>query len=121
MKNQYKVSQYNGIDVLDAWYPNGKFRKNTVTLPAGNTSVIFNLSAVISVGNTNFLIKAEDIELRFDFEAGKEYQLGVYRENMGAQTFFLGRIKYGIAIWDKAVSHNYKLDKAIKHWELGQT
>lgn len=116
-----KVTQYNGIDVLEAWYPKGKARKNTVTLPGGNSTIIFNLNAAITIGNTTYFIEAKDLELRFDFEAGKSYTFGVYTEKMGAQTFFLGRVKYGVAVWDNAVRHNYNVSKAIKFWEMGQT
>ena len=116
-----QVHQYNGIDVHEAWYPKGKWRKNTVTLPAGNTTIIFNYWASFKIGNTIYYLKAEDIELSFNFESGKEYFISIYKENMGAQTFFLGRFKYGIAIWDNTIRHNYNVEKAIKSWELGQS
>ena len=116
-----QVTQYNGIGVLETWYPNSKYSKKTIALPAGSSNITFNLRGAISVGNITYYVKADNIELRFDFAAEKEYTLGLYKEGKGAETFFLGRINWGVAIWDNSIRHDYKLDRAIRYWELGQT
>ena len=115
------VRQYNGIDVFETWYPKGRYRKNTVTLPAGNTTITFDINAYISVGNVTTHVTAKNVSLNFDFDAGKSYSIAMYSEGMGAQTFFLGRKKFGIAIWDNATKHYYNVEKSLKNWELGQT
>ena len=116
-----QVQQYNGIDVKEAWYPNGKWRKNTVTLPGGPAAIVFNCSFSVSQGNTIWSFKQEELELRFDFEAGKEYTFSPYSEKTGF--LGLGKIKVGVAIWDSAASNATSggKDKAIKYWELGET
>ena len=115
------VRQYNGIDVFETWYPKGKIRGNIISLPAGNTTITFDINAYIQVGNVTTHVTAKNITLNFDFDAGKSYSIAVYSEGMGAQTFFLGRKKFGIAIWDNAVKHNFNVEKSLKHWEMGQT
>ena len=112
------ITQYNGIDVRERWYPDEKYREIKATLPAGQTTIIFNYRAETSVGNTTYRMKADDIELHFDFEAGKKYIIGFYRE-AGIETYFLGKLKYGVATWENSSSSNKK-DNAIKSWELGE-
>jgi len=36
-----QVRQYNGTNVNKAWYPRGKNRKNTITLPGGPAAIVF--------------------------------------------------------------------------------
>jgi hypothetical protein len=114
------VVDYNGIGVEEAWYPKGKYRINKVTLPAGETAIRFNIRAYVSQGNYTVSIKADDIELRFDFEAGKEYTFAVYTKSLG----FLKNTEYGVAIWNfasqTASPGGIDTDKTIKSWKLGE-
>jgi len=116
-----QVQQYNGIDVKESWYPNGKWRKNTVTLPGGPAVIVFNCWFSVSQGNTIWTFKQEELELRYDFEAGKEYTFSPYSEKTGF--LGLGKIKIGVAIWDYAATGNVsgQKSKAVKFWELGET
>jgi hypothetical protein len=115
------VLEYNGIAVEEAWYPNEKYRINKVTLPAGETSIRFNLRASISQGNYITNISADDIELRFNFEAGKEYTVALYSKSLG----FLKGTEYGVAVWgyasQTATPGGADADKIIKSWKLGET
>ena len=123
MSSAINVITYNGIDVSKTWYSNNKPRVNKVTLPAGETTLFFNLRAVFGRGNINMIINIENIEVRYNFEAGKEYTLGVYASN-NIGTLFNPRQKLFLAIWNKAFSdanpggsHN---DKILRSWELGE-
>jgi hypothetical protein len=84
------------IDVHSTWYPNGKWRVNKVTLPEGETSIHFDYE--FWKDNTSVVIKMNDIELRYNFEAGKEYTIAGY-----LKTGFLDPTnEYGVGIWDRA-------------------
>ncbi|MDR2313822.1 MAG: hypothetical protein LBE02_04740 [Spirochaetaceae bacterium] len=110
------VLEYNGIAVEEAWYPDGKYRINKVTLPAGETSILFNLRADVDQGNSITRISANDIEMRFTFEAEKEYTVGVYTKSQG----FFKNTDYGVAIWGYAVLGGADANKIIKTWKLGE-
>lgn len=114
------VLEYNGITVKEVWYPTGKYRINKVTLPAGETSVLFNYSTAIRQGDYIYRVRGEGIELRFNFEAGKEYTVDMYTKSLG---LFAGS-EYGVAIWD-FVSKSGTLgggdaSRIIKSWKLGE-
>jgi hypothetical protein len=110
------VLEYNGIAVEEAWYPNGKYRINKVTLPAGETSLLFNYDSTIKRGDYTYTLRGKSIELRFNFEAGKEYTVDMYAK-------FSSSSEYGVAIWD-FVSKSGTLgggddSRIIKSWKLG--
>jgi hypothetical protein len=114
------VLEYNGISVEDAWYPNGKHRINRVTLPAGETTLLFNFRGVIAQSNRTVSIAADDIELRFNFEAGQKYNIGLYTKSLG----FFKNTEYGVAIWGYAPSSASPgaadEEKMLKSWKFGE-
>jgi hypothetical protein len=115
------IREYNGTAVEETWYPEDKWRLNRVTLPAGEASILFDLGLLVDHGNYATRVNAKDIELRFNFEAGKEYTVGAYTKTTN---WFLGKFEFGIAIYDKAASANgsvgLSVDQAIKTWKLGE-
>ena len=113
-----KVLEYNGIDVSSQWYPKDIIRANKVTLPAGSTKVLFNLSVYIHWANATIHVTHDNLELNFDFEPGKQYTLGGYVKNTGF--LGLGKTKVGVGIWDSTILHRHDPDKAIKYWELAE-
>jgi hypothetical protein len=118
------VLSYNGISVEEAWYPNGKYRINRVTLPAGEMSVNFDLKHVIGNNYYTRTFQGEDIELRFNFEAGKEYTVAPYTKVEGLFGFVKG--EFGVAVWNFASSYSEPgdvdrdSDKVLKSWKLGE-
>jgi hypothetical protein len=110
-----RVVEYNGIAVEDTWYPDKKLRRNKATLPAGETSIVFNYRGSINAGNTRISFHGEGIELHFDFEAGKEYTMGMYTQSLG----FFQPTEYGVAIWDASGGSAFRKDKLIKSWRFG--
>ncbi|MDR0638735.1 MAG: hypothetical protein LBG27_07540 [Spirochaetaceae bacterium] len=116
--NSIHVLEYNGIGVEDAWYPKKKYRINTVTLPAGEASILFDYYVSISRGNTIYPASGEGIELKFHFEAGKEYTVVAYTKTEG---FIFVKIEYGLAIWDHATTSSPgSIGKSVKSWKLGE-
>jgi len=117
------VKEYNGIDVEDAWYPKGNLRHMTVTMPAGETRLLFDMHVQFQRGNTIYSFRPKDLELKFNFEAGKEYTVGVFAsKNEG--NFFIPKQKIVLAIWDRIYSGadpgNREENHIIKSWELGE-
>ena len=117
------IKEYNGINVKDEWYPKGKWRKMTVTIPGGETHLLFDISASFDRGNTTYTFTPKDLELEFNFEAGKEYTVGLYiSKNEGS--FLFPKQKIVLAVWDKIYSDadpgNREEDHVIKSWELSE-
>jgi hypothetical protein len=113
------VKEYNGIAVEDSWYKNGGRRINTITLPAGEATIVFDFALSVSQDNRTYSVSHDDIELRFNFEAEKEYTVGAYTNEEG---FILVKIEYGVAVWDQAVTNNpggVNINNRIKTWEFG--
>jgi len=116
------VKEYNGIDVKDAWYPKDRTRKMTITMPAGEAHLLFDIYASWSRGQVNYYFEPKDVELKFNFEAGKEYTVSLYAgKNEG--NFFIPKQKIIMAIWDRIYSDanpgNNEESHIIKSWELG--
>jgi hypothetical protein len=118
-----QVKEYNGINVKDEWYPREKLRRVTSTLPAGEAHLLFDVYLSYSRGNTTYTFRPKDLELKFDFEAGKEYTVSIYvSKNEG--NFFIPKQRIFLAVWDKLYSDanpgNNQADHIIKSWELGE-
>ena len=117
------VKEYNGINVQDTWYKNDKLRVNRVTLPAGEANLLFNIRAAFGRGNITYTLRIEDIQFKHNFEAGKEYTIGVYAgPNTGG--FFSPKQKVYLAIWDRSISggnpgNNYG-SSIIRSWEISE-
>ncbi|MDR1287483.1 MAG: hypothetical protein LBK08_07735 [Treponema sp.] len=114
-----RVVSYNGTNVdRKVWYPKVKTRINKVTLPARAASIHVDLRCDITRGPVIYRITRNDIELRFKFEAGKEYTVSGYSKGKG----FLGleSLEFGVGIWEYASTNPGNLNKMIKSWKLGE-
>lgn len=118
------IKEYNGIDVREEWYPKGKWRIVTATIPGGETNFLFDMHASFKRGNTIYHFRREDLGLKFNFEAGKGYTVIVYAKyakNEG--TLFSPKQIVFLAILD-GDDMNFVLDVKenliIKEWELGE-
>lgn len=115
------VKEYNGIDVREEWYPKGKWRRVTATMPGGETQFLFDINANFYRGNTTYTFRPKDLELKFNFEAGKEYTVALYvTKNEGS--FLRPKQKVVLAIWDRIYSDanpgNSQESRVVKSWEL---
>ena len=121
--NSIYVKEYNGIDVEKEWYPKGNYRYMTVTMPAGETHLLFDISVSFRRGNTYYTFDPKNLELKYDFAPGKEYTVSLYAsKNEGG--LFNPKQKVVLAIWDKIYSNadpgNNEGDHIIKSWELAE-
>jgi hypothetical protein len=117
----FYIKEYNGIDVKNEWYPKEKLRRVTATMPAGDTHLLFDIYTSYSRGNTTYTFTPKDLELKFNFEAGKEYTVSIFAsKNEGS--FFNPKQKLVLAIWDRIYSDanpgNTEESHIIKSWEL---
>ena len=116
------VKEYNGINVEDGWYRGDGTKNLTATIPAGETHLLFDIYASFDRRNTTYFFEPKNIELKFNFEAGKEYTVNVYAsKNEGS--LFLPKQKIILAIWDRILSVDdgtSKEDGIVKAWELGE-
>ena len=116
------IKEYNGINVEKELYPRDKLRNMTVTMPAGETHLLFDIYASFDRGNTTYTFRPKDLELKFDFEAGREYTVSIFAsKNEGKLLFPKQRVI--LAVWDKIYSGanpgNKEESHIIKSWELG--
>lgn len=119
-----EVYAYNGIDVSKTWHPKRKNRVVKAVLPSGETALSLNLHAEFTVGNTIYISDIEDVEVRYNFEAGKEYTIGMYAKRTEDSNFLFPRYKILLVIWGKtfpggAPISNFE-DSLLRSWELGE-
>jgi len=117
------VKEYNGIEVKSTWYPKDRTRIMTVTMPAGDAHLLFDIHGAWSRGNTTYRFTPKDMELKYNFEAGKEYTVGMYLgRNEG--NFLIPRQKIYLAIWNRLYTDAnpgyYGEENILKSWELGE-
>ncbi|MDR1105052.1 MAG: hypothetical protein LBL44_01720 [Treponema sp.] len=128
--NTIRVTSYNGTNVDNkVWYPKAKIRINRVTLPARAATIHCDLLCDITRGRTIYHITYKNIELRFKFEAGKEYTVSSYWKGSGGFTG-LENIEFGVGIWEYASTNPLSQgtflnagfgnpDEAVEIWKLG--
>ena len=127
--NEIQIVEFNGINIRDAWYGGDKWYHINAVIPAGETRLLFNLSTTFFRENVSYWIKRDNLQLVYNFEAGKEYTFAVYySENIG--TFFNPRNKAFLAIWDgvitprKNLSNDGKIysnaERILRSWEIGE-
>jgi hypothetical protein len=101
------VLALNGIDVDEAWYGSSFWSKESarVTIPAGETEVVYDL---YWVRNDGYTYRANGLKLIYNFEAGKKYMLyfGVKTKGFG----FGKKYIYGIGLSEGK--------KEIEFWEF---
>jgi hypothetical protein len=109
-----EIVEYNGVNVTKLWYPTGYLRKNTVTLPAGPAT--FSINCFARLYKT--IVSIKDIELRFNFEAGKNYRVAAIYDRTG----ILGwtTVKIGVGIWDDAIGAVNEKETALRYWEFDE-
>ncbi|MDR1388560.1 MAG: hypothetical protein LBJ31_01095 [Treponema sp.] len=115
------VLEYNGVDVEKEWYPRKKTRLNRITLPAGDTTLRFNLDFEISSGGIIYRYRQKNVEMQYTFEAGKEYTVAPYGKTIERRFLTENHFEYGLGIWDRASTDGtgWSVETAIKSWKLG--
>jgi hypothetical protein len=83
--------------------------RTILTVPAGSNSFTFDLDFIFSNQQSSTTYTFKGIELRYDLESGKEYQVKGTAKSLG---FFKG-FEFYVGIYDK------KGDTLLKEWKLG--
>jgi len=112
------VKEYNGINIEKVWYPNDDLKAINAAMPGGETHLLFDIYKTFDSLNESYSFRARDIELKYNFEAGKKYRLGLYTVDTG--TLLNPKRKIFLAVWDSdAASGSGESDNALlKSWEL---
>jgi hypothetical protein len=118
-----EVVEYNGINVNKAWYPRNNLRLNKITLPAGDTTLGINIKGAAARGNTIYNIRINDLQLKYNFEAGKDYTIALFNtKNIG--TFLRPKQEVYLAIWGKAFNDGSpgisRDDLILKSWKIAE-
>jgi hypothetical protein len=106
------VREWNGKKIAEEIYRK-KFiaggDKTILTVPAGSNSFIFELDFTFSNQQSSTTYTFKDIELKYDLESEKEYQVKGTAKSLG---IFKG-YEFFVGIYDK------KGDTLLKEWKLG--
>ena len=106
------VHELNGFAVYREWYPGERARINIVVLPAGETTILFDLQFISQHRGIAVRVNVQDVQLSFNFEPGKMYIVDVITEGSVAS----GDMTYGVAIWDNLE----KRGSPLRVWMIGQ-
>ena len=111
-KGYFFMKQWNNKDITDI-NKNTKSNDNfKLTVPAGNTSFTFDVRYTFSNRYSSTTYPIEDIELRYNLEPGKEYQINGDARSLG---FFKGHELF-VEIYDVTGKKTF-----LKEWKLGET
>jgi len=111
------VKEYNGINVQDVWYSDKSVKTINAPIPGGETRLVFDIDKVFERRNSTYTFNRKNIELKYNFEAGKKYMVGIYSEDIG--NFFTSRRKVFLGIWDDdPASESYKT--LLRFWEIAE-
>jgi hypothetical protein len=106
------VKEWNGNKIVDDLYGKKSISgvdKTRLTVPAGNNSFTFDLYFTFSNQYSSTTYSFKDIELRYDLELGKEYQIKGKAKLIG----LLKGYEFYVEIYDKTD------DTLLKDWKLG--
>jgi hypothetical protein len=114
-KNGFIVKEWNNINIKDDLYGTKNVWSNDITrltVPAGNTSFTFDLTFVISGANSTTTYSMKNIELRYNLEEEKKYQIEAKTKSLG----FLKGYDFFVVINDVTGPSTL-----LKEWKVGTT
>jgi hypothetical protein len=116
--NNIKITKFNDIDVESEWYPGNRRRNLLLTIPTGETNIIYDMYWQVTSGQVNRWLEGKDLTFSFNFEANREYTVGFYSKSVG--NFLNPRNELYLAVWDRLYP-NAKPDKnhesrIIRQW-----
>jgi len=119
VRSSITITNFNGKDVKDEWYPKDKRKFLKLTIPAGETNFVYNMFCQMSNGQVTTTISGNNIKFSFNFEAGKEYTVGHYAKSKKTG-FFSNVNELYIAVWDRLYTEELVLksreDRVIRQW-----
>jgi len=112
------ITEFNGIDVKNKWYPKDGRRNVKLTIPAGETKFIYNMYWQVTSGQVNSWLEGKDLNFSFNFEKGKEYTVGYYSKSVGY--FLYPKHELYLVIWDclypNATPDKSHENRIIRQW-----
>ena len=115
MRGWFSLKQWNNKDIEDELYGSKGTSSNDkvkLTVPAGNNSFTFNAYYTFSNQYSSTTRTFKGIELRYNLEHGREYQIRGIIKSLG---LFKGYELF-VGIFDVTGS-----DKLLKEWKLGES
>jgi hypothetical protein len=106
----FAVQKFNNIEVREKLYPKDKIThkdKSVLTVPAGENSFVFHV-VFVSGNSTNSF---RDVELRYNLETGKEYQV-----EASTKSISWTRAEFLVGIYDVTGKKTQ-----LKEWKLGES
>jgi len=104
--------KFEGDFFLKKWNETNIYSTNTVILPAGNTSFLFDLRYTFSNQYSSTTYKMDNIELRYLFEPGKIYTIKSKYKLLG---LFKG-YEFSVELYDTT-----KNSVLLREWKVGQS
>jgi len=114
------VKEWNNIKIVDELYGNKSISsddKTKLTVPAGNTSLTFDVEFAIGGGNSYATYTLKNIELRYDMEQGKLYKIKGLIKAKSLSLFKSNVYEAFVSIYDVTDIKNIEL---LKEWKLGE-
>ena len=111
----FYVKAYNGISILEGIYGGKGWSSNDkvkLTIPAGETSFTLDVRYTISNQYSSYTYKADDVILKYNLEAGKQYMFKGSRKLVS----FLKGYNFFVGIYD--VTEKPIL---LHEWQLGES
>jgi len=110
--DQTTTISFEGGFIIKRWNETKVYSTRTVTLPAGNTTFLFDLNFTFSNQYSSTTYRFEDIELRYLFEPGKKYT--VKAKHKALALGFKG-MEFYIELYDTT-----KRSVLLKDWMIGK-
>jgi hypothetical protein len=112
----FTLQKWNNNDISDSLYSKSSVSVKDITIltvPAGDNTFLFDLEIMVSNNNGSITHNFNNIELRYNLETRKKYEVCVYFQNLG----FLKGYELGIEIID--TTKGIKNAPVLKQWKFG--
>ncbi|MCL2800896.1 MAG: hypothetical protein FWD28_03975 [Treponema sp.] len=124
------IKEYNGINVESLLYKpysetNPKLRPDgiRVLFPPGEALLLFDLDLWIPWGNSAYIFRRDDVIVRYNFEAGKEYTFTFHhRRDENAVTSRRNRWILSMEVWEGIITKRPQGDESrlLNSWDIGE-
>jgi len=112
----FHFKEWNGINIEDTVYNKRWIKSNDtvmITVPAGETSFLFDLTYEFNSQSSSRSYEFENIELKYLFEPGKKYEIkGRYK----ALSLGFKGIEFYLGLYDTT-----KKSTLLKEWMIGKS
>ena len=111
----FVIKEWNNIEIDKQLHPNWipvKYR-TTLTVPAGNNAFTFDLNVSYTTSSGGIVTyEFKDIEMRYNFEPGRKYQIRSRRNSLG----LFRESEIFVQLYDTT-----EREILLREWKIGQT